>query len=168
MAQQYGGGFYWAGGGAEAHYGETGAGFAPLWTSYFGFQLICGANPCKNGRAQINVEQADLFVQETVGPALLSPDGLWQSSGWIRGDWSLHFGGDSPSGVCGMVAAINGQSVASSSSAQNLSVWHQCSAPAVLQTIHTSQFADGASQLTLGAWDAAGLSRGLRQDAAYR
>ena len=114
--EQYGGGFYWAGGGAEARSGETSAGFAPLWTSYFGFQLICGASHLQERRREINVDQADLFVQETVGPALLSPDGLWQSSGWIRGDWSLHFGGDSPSGLCGMVAAINGQSVASSSS----------------------------------------------------
>jgi hypothetical protein len=155
--QQFGGGFYWSGGGAEVHSRQTSAGFAPLWSSYFGFQLICGANPCKNV-AEINVDQADLFVQETVGPALLGA-GLWQSSGWIRGDWSLHFGGDSPSGLCGMSAAIDGQTVASSSSAaRNQAVWHQCSAPAVLQTIHTAQFANGARRLTLGAWDAAGLT----------
>ena len=66
----YGGGFYWAGGGAETHDGEPGPGFAPLWSSYFGFQLVCGANPCRSGDSQIDVGEADLFVQETVGPAL--------------------------------------------------------------------------------------------------
>ena len=105
----------------------------------------------------VEVKQVDLFVEETVGPALVSPDGLWQSQGWIRGDWNLHFGGDSPSGLCGMAATINGQSVASSSSGQNVSVWHQCSAPAISQTIHTSQYGNGRLALTLGGWDAAGL-----------
>ena len=47
--QQYGGGFYWAGGGAETHDEQTSAGFAPLWTSYFGFHVICGHAPtCDN------------------------------------------------------------------------------------------------------------------------
>ena len=109
----YGGGFYWAGGGAETHDGEQGAGFGPFWSSYFGFQLICGANPCRSGTSQFDVGEADLYVQETVGPSLVSPDGLWQSSGWIRGDWNLHFWGDSPSGLCAVGATINGQSVAS-------------------------------------------------------
>ena len=155
--EQYGGGFYWAGGGAETHDGEPGPGFAPLWSSYFGFQLICGANPCKSGLSQIDVGEADLFVQETVGPTLVSPDGLWQSQGWIRGDWNLHFWGDSPSGLCALGATISGQSVASVGSGQNPSVWHQCSAPAISQTIHTWQYGAGAMPLTLGAWDAAGV-----------
>ena len=110
----YGGGFYWAGGGAETHDNEQGAGFT-FWSSYFGFQLICGANPCRSGVSQLDVGEADLYVQETVGPTLVSPDGLWQSSGWIRGDWNLHFWGDSPSGLCALGATINGQSVASAS-----------------------------------------------------
>ena len=152
----YGGGFYWAGGGAGTHDAEQGAGFT-FWSSYFGFQLVCGANPCKSGLSQIDVGQADLFVQETVGPSLVSPDGLWQSSGWIRGDWSLHFWGDSPSGLCGLAATVNGQSVASVSSGQNPAVWHQCSAPGISQTIHTWQYGSGRMPLTLSGWDAAGL-----------
>jgi hypothetical protein len=153
----YGGGFYWAGGGAQTHDGESGAGFGPLWSSYFGFQLVCGANPCRSGTSQLDVGEADLYVQETVGPGLVSPDGLWQSSGWIRGDWNLHFWGDSPSGLCSVNATSNGQSVASVGSGQNPSVWHQCNAPAISQTIHTWQDGNGAMPLTLGAWDAAGV-----------
>ena len=153
----YGGGFYWAGGGAQTHDGESGVGFGPIWSSYFGFQLVCGANPCRSETSQLDVGEADLYVQETVGPALVSPDGLWQSSGWIRGDWNLHFWGDSPSGLCAVGATINGQSVASVGSGQNPSVWHQCTAPAISQTIHTWQDGSGAMPLTLGAWDAAGV-----------
>jgi hypothetical protein len=153
----YGGGFYWAGGGAQTNDGESGVGFGPFWSSYFGFQLVCGANPCRSGTSQLDVGEADLYVQETIGPALVAPDGLWQSSGWIRGDWNLHFWGDSPSGLCAVSATIAGQSVASAGSGQNPSVWHQCNAPAITQTIHTGQNGSGATQLTLGAWDAAGV-----------
>ena len=56
-----------------------------------------------------------------------------------------------------MGATINGQSVASSSSGQNPAVWHQCSAPAISQTIRTSQYGQGRIPLTLSGWDAAGL-----------
>ena len=157
----YGGGFYWAGGGAETYDGEAAAGFGPLWSSYFGFQLKCGASPCRSGTSQLDVGEADLYVQETVGPALVSPDGLWQSSGWIRGDWNLHFWGDSPSGLCGLSGSISGQAVASASSGQNTAVWHQCSAPAILQTIHTWQYGQGPMSLNLSAYDAAGDQTGI-------
>ena len=33
--QQYGGGFYWAGGGAGVQDLQSSAGFAPLWSKYF-------------------------------------------------------------------------------------------------------------------------------------
>ena len=159
----YGGGFYWAGGGVETHDGQTSAGIAPLWTSYFGFHVICGHAPrCTNlGGNFIAVADIYLYVQETSGPWLAAPDGLWQSSGWIRGDWNLHFYGDSPSGLCTVASAINGQATATAhSSGQNQSVWHQCSSPAISQTIHTWQYGNGAMPLTLAAWDAAGLSAG--------
>ena len=156
--QQYGGGYYWAGGGAGARDLESSAGFAPLWSKYFGWQLICGHSPsCVTNYNWLSVAEIALYVQETVGPTLVSPDGLWQSSGWVRGDWNLHFYGDSPSGLCALGATINNQSVASSGSAQNPSVWHQCTAAGISQTIHTWQDGQGAMPLTLGAWDAAGI-----------
>ena len=151
----YGGGFYWAGGGAGTADSQTSIGVGPFFSSYFGFQLICGVNPCTTGISSLTVAEITLYVQETTGPTLVSPDGLWQSSGWVRGDWTLHFYGDSPSGLCGMGATINGQTVASSSSSQDPSVWHQCAAPAVSQTIHTWQDGQGPMSLTLGASDAA-------------
>jgi hypothetical protein len=154
---QYGGGFYWAGGGAQTHDGETSAGFGPFVSSYLGFQLVCGVSPCTSGTSQLDVGEINLYVRETVGPSLTAPDGLWQAPGWVRGDWTLHFFGDSPSGLCSLSATIDGQPAASSASGRDTSVWHECSAPAVVQTIHTGQFGQGALSLTLVASDAAGI-----------
>ena len=154
---QCGGGFYWAGGGAETHDGESSAGFGPFVSSYFGFQLVCGVTTCTSATSNLDVGEINLYVRETAGPALTAPDGLWQAPGWIRGDWTLHFYGDSPSGLCGLAATINGQPAGSSGSGRYDWVWHQCSAPAVDQTIHTGPFGQGALPLTLSAYDAAGV-----------
>jgi len=154
----YGGGFYWAGGESQAHDNESSVGFAPIWSNYFGWQVVCGVNPCRTSDNLLAVGDIALYVRETVGPVLASPDGLWQSSGWVRGDWTLHFYGDSPSGLCWLGAAINGETVASSyGQPQDTSVWHQCDAPGLSQTIQTQQDEQGAMPLTLSTSDAAGL-----------
>ena len=67
----------------------------------------------------MDVGGVDLTVNEVAGPWLAAPSGLWQAPGWVRGDVVLGFYGDSPSGVCGLGATINGQIVASSNSARN-------------------------------------------------
>src|SRR5450755_3166660 len=155
--QQYGGGFYWAGGGASTQDLQTTAAFSNLSSSYFGWQVICGANPCTSNYNWISVAEVALDVRETVGPTLVAPDGLWQASGWVRGDWTLHYYGDSPSGLCSLSASLNGQAVPGSSSTANASVWHQCAAPSVSATVHTANYGQGAVPLTLGATDAAGV-----------
>ena len=91
------------------------------------------------------------------GPWLAAPSGLWQAPGWVRGDVTLGFYGDSPSGVCGLGATINGQIVANSNSARNQTIWHQCSAPAISQTIHTIDYGQGSMPLTISGLDAAGV-----------
>lgn len=155
--EQYGGGFYWASGGASLYDGETSAGFGPFFSSYFGVQVICGNSPsCSHGNSYIGLSDIALYVQETSGPTLSSPDGLWQSTGWVRGDWTLHIYGDSPSGLCDIGGTINRLTVANSGSGQDQSVWHQCDAPVVDTTIHTWQYGDGSMPLMLSAWDAAG------------
>lgn len=164
----WGGGFYWAGGGVSTFDGETGwssgttSGPHFTWpsggTPYFGWQVVCGASPCSNGGYQwLSVELLELNMQETSGPYLVSPDGLWQTTGWIRGSWPLHFYGDSPSGLCDMTATLNGQTAATSSSGRNSAVWHQCGAPAVSQPVNTAQYGQGMLPLTISADDAAGL-----------
>jgi len=164
----WGGGFYWQGGtaGVPTFDGETSWSSAYTgsptfsWpaggTPYFGWQVVCGFSQCSNGGDQwLSLELLEVHVTETVGPALAAPDGLWQSSGWIRGTWPLHYGADSPSGVCQLSASLNGQALPGSSSAHSPALWHQCAAPAVDTPIDTSQFGNGSENLSLSALDAA-------------
>ena len=162
----WGGGFFWQGGssGVDTRDGESGWSSAYAgsftWpsggTPYFGWQVVCGASTCSNGGNQwLSVELLELGVAETRGPFIVSPDGLWQSSGWIRGDWAIHYGADSPSGVCALSASLNGGVLPGSTASKDLAVWHQCAAPSVDATVDTSQFGQGALPLVLSAADAA-------------
>jgi hypothetical protein len=167
----YGGGFFWAGGGAQINDSNNSSGFGAsgLSTNHVGFQLVCGANPCSGvlGHADLAVRDIGLQVQETEGPWLSAPSGLWQSSGWIRSAWPLQFTGDSPSGVCGLAATLNGQLVVLKGFPQNDTTWHQCNAAGLggaSVTVDTSKFPDGQNSLTLHGTDAAGLST---VDASY-
>lgn len=166
----WGGGFYWSGGsgGVSTFDGESGwsSGYTGSpsfsWPSggspYFGWQVVCGVSSCSNGGDQwLSVELMELNMQETSGPYLVSPDGLWQASGWIRGAWTLHFYGDSPSGLCSLAADLNGQAIPGSSSTPDPALWHQCSAPAVDDVVNTAQYGQGALPLTLTASDAANV-----------
>ncbi|HZE16881.1 MAG TPA: hypothetical protein VE197_14920, partial [Mycobacterium sp.] len=130
-----------------------------LDSSYFGFQVVCGLNTCDGTAhpAQLTVESISLFATETQGPWLVAPDGLWQAPGWVRGTWPLHFYGDSPSGICSLSASINGQPLQGSSSLVNPTVWHQCAAPAVDDSVNTAAYGQGAIPLTIHGSDAAGV-----------
>jgi hypothetical protein len=166
----WGGGFFWSGGSSNVNTfdGESGwssqttSGPSFTWptggTPYFGWQVVCGISSCSNGGYNwLSVELLELNVQETSGPQL-SASGLWDASGWIRGTWTLQSSGDSPSGVCNLLATLGGQSLPGSTSAPNPAVWHQCAAPALNDAVDTSQFGDGSAQLVLGATDAANES----------
>jgi hypothetical protein len=155
----WGGGFYYAGGNSTTHNNETSYAVSGLNSSYFGFKVICGWSTCNGSTnpAQLTVESMNLIATETQGPSLTAPDGLWQASGWARGSWPLHFFGDSPSGLCSLTASLNGQAIPGTSSPADQSVWHQCSAPAVNQTIQTGDYGQGAVPLTIAATDAAGV-----------
>lgn len=164
----WGGGFFWQGGsgGVSTFDGESGWSSSytgpPSYTwpaggtPYFGWQVVCGASPCSNGGSQwLSIELLELHVTETAGPTLVSPDGLWQSSGWIRGTWTLHYGGDSPSGLCQLSGSLNGRALPGSSSARDSAVWHQCAAPTVDAPVDTSQYGNGPETLTLSTVDGA-------------
>lgn len=157
----WGGGFYWQGGSAQSYNSTFGFGTF-FYSHYFGFQLICGWSVCDppDHSAQITVQSINLDAQETQGPWIGSPDGLWQAQGWVRGAWPLHFYGDSPSGLCSLSATLNGQPVAgaTSVSAQVTNAWHQCAAPGVAPTVSTWTYGQGPIPLTLDTTDAAGLS----------
>ena len=156
----WGGGFYWVGGGAQTHDNEPTFASPPMNSSYFGFQIVCGASTCDGSvnPAQLTVESVNLQATESQGPALAASTGLWQSRGWVRGNWPLTFSGDSPSGVCAFYATVNTSLLTGPTSPQNPTVWHQCAAPAFAQTISTSAYGQGPVALTLAAIDAAGVA----------
>ncbi len=169
----WGGGFFWQGGsgGVSTTDGESGWSSAYTgtpkfsWpsggTPYFGWRVFCTHSPCtNNGTEWLSVELLELGIKETVQPTLSAPDGLWTASGWVRGTWPLHYSGDSPSGVCALLAALDGTTLPSSSSKRDPSLWHQCSAPAVDAPVDTASYGQGAATLALGATDAAGNKSG--------
>lgn len=158
----YGGGFYWAGGGAGTNDqtpSSQGMTFASP-SGYFGMQLVCGKGTC-TAPAQLDVGSFALYVRETSGPTFNSPSGLWQTTGWIMGVWPFVLSGDSPSGLCSLSASLNGQLINTTTSGQDVSSWHQCAAPPISQSVDTSRYSQGAVALTLSASDAAGVPASL-------
>lgn len=156
----WGGGFYWAGGGAQVFDTTNQFNVSGLGSSYFGFQIVCGLSKCDGTKetGQVTVYSVNLYATETQGPWLSAPSGLWQASGWVRGTWPLRYSGDSPSGICSLSASINGLSIPGTSSLVNSSVWHQCAAPTVSDSIQTGDYGQGPVPLTIQGTDAAGVS----------
>jgi hypothetical protein len=151
--------FYWDSGSTRIGNGFNGQfGWGGLSSSSLGFQIRCAATTC-NAISDLQVNDIALQVHETPGPWLIAPDGLWQASGWVRQDWTLHFYGDSPSGLCSLSASVNGQPVpGGSGSTQDPTWWHQCAAGPYSQTVHTPDFGQGPVALTIRGTDAAGVS----------
>lgn len=158
----YGGGFYWAGGGAQTNdqtQGTKGMIFSSP-SGYFGMQLVCGRGSCTQP-ALLAVQAFSLYVRETSGPGFSAPSGLWQTTGWIRGTWPFVASGDSPSGLCSLSGTLNGQLIDTTTSPQNVSTWHQCAAPPINQSVNTSRYGQGGLALTLSASDAAAVPASL-------
>jgi hypothetical protein len=165
----WGGGLTWKGGSGgvstfdgESSWSSTSGGPRFNWprggTRHFGWRVVCRASRCHGGNQWLSVELLELRVREARGPVIVARDGLWQARGWIRGQWRLHFYGDSPTGLCGMSASLNGKPGPGTVSGQDAAVWHQCAAAPVDQTVDTSQYGQGVMPLTLRAIDAAGES----------
>jgi hypothetical protein len=159
----YGGDFYWTGGSSNIVPGEGNAVFSGLESSDFGFQIVCGKSSCSgpNYDAYVNVSGVVLTVHETNGPYLTAPSGLWQSTGWIRGEWTLAFSGDSPSGMCSLTASLASQALPGTSSNRTSWEWHQCDAAAVDDPVDTAGYPQGSQVLQIGGTDAAGLPAAL-------
>ncbi|MGH3263852.1 MAG: hypothetical protein ACRDNS_17885 [Trebonia sp.] len=127
----WGGGFYWAGGGVETN-DQTNQNPNVAMTfaapsGYWGLQMICGRTTCSQP-GELAVQSVTLDVREAVPPDFAAT-GLWQASWWVRGTWPFFAWSDSPSGVCDISATLGGLPIASTSSATHLSyVYHQCAA----------------------------------------
>jgi hypothetical protein len=160
--EDYGGGFYWAGGGTGTndHSPSTMGMLFPSPSTYFGMQLVCGKGTCTQ-QAGLTVGAFSLYVRETSGPGFSAPSGLWQTTGWIRGTWPFVASGDSPSGLCSLSATLNGQLIDTTTSPQDVSTWHQCAAPAISQSVDTTRYGQGGLPLMLSASDAAAVPASL-------
>jgi len=127
-----------------------------------GWFISCGWSSC-NRPAVLDVGGVALTVNEDRGPTLTALGPLWYTPGWIRDKWTVAFVGDSPSGVCGLYASLNGQSLTlgpSSTVPRNTGTWHQCSGATANETIQTADYGAGPMPLTIGACDAAGACTG--------
>lgn len=154
----YGGGFYWSGGGVSVGRRtpiDMGMAFSSP-SRYFGMQIVCGKPTCGGG--WLRTTAFSLYVRETIGPTFYALTGLWQSRGWVRGTWPFLAWGDSPSGLCSLSATLNRQLINTSTSQRDVSRWHECAAPPISQPVITGRYGQGAVRPTLSGWDAAALT----------
>jgi hypothetical protein len=142
---QYGGDFYWQGGSSQITPTETGATLGPFSSHDFGILMVCGKASCTaaDGVGNMFIGPVELSVGETSGPWLSSPAGLWQSKGWVRGTWNLGFWGNSPSGLCGLVANFGDLPLPGSNSVRDPAAWRQCTAGPVNDSVVTEGYAQG-------------------------
>jgi len=129
---------------------------------YFGFQISCiTKNGCSlYGKQQLlAVKAIELTGQDNTPPSVQAHgyENLWyESSRWVRGQWPISFQATDDSGVCGMRAIVDGQSIQGPTAAANQSSWTQCPTPQTMnQNIDTASYPNGAMSLLLSAADAA-------------
>lgn len=128
---------------------------------YFGFQATCvESGGCEiYGKTELlDVSGIELFAQDTTPPSVvaLGSDNLWyQTSQWVRGPWPISFQAADDSGICGMRAIVDGQSIQGPTAVPNQSSWTQCPTPQTMdQSIDTASYPDGPLTLQLSAADA--------------
>lgn len=155
----WGGGFYWQGGGAQTYQGQIGYSSPPLFSSYFGWQIICGWSTCNgvNKPGEISILGLEIEAAEGSGPTVsVTPGSLGAASGWVRGTWPIAFSADGPTGACQLSASLGGASVSQPlNEPQSQVTWHQCPAGSFSQGFNTAAVASGAAvPLVMWARDA--------------
>jgi hypothetical protein len=157
----WGGGFYWQGGGATAFQGETAYSSPALFSSYFGWQIVCGWSTCDGATkpGEISVLGLEIEAAEGSGPSVsTTPGSLGAASGWVRGSWPVAFSANGPSGACQLAATLGGLSVSQPvNEPQSQTTWHQCPAGIFSQSFNTASVGSAGS-VPLGMW---------ARDAAY-
>jgi hypothetical protein len=156
----WGGGFYYQGGGAQAYPGEIGYSSPPLFSSYFGWQIICGWSKCDGSSkpGEMSVLGLEIEAAEGSGPSVSTAAGsLGAASGWVRSSWPIAFSADGPSGACQLAATLGGLSVSQPvNEPQSQTTWHQCPAGSFSQSFNTASVGSGSSvPLVMWARDAA-------------
>src|SRR5581483_11299574 len=155
---EFGGGFYWKGGGATVHSTESGYSSPTFSSPYVGWQMVCGQRSCPDDVSALYVYQIQLQATENSGPGMSAPAGLWASNGWVRGNWPVSMYVSDPSGVCDAQAILNGRLIADAPAGKDQTAWQQCPNNPYLQTINTAEYGAGPLPLTLKATNAADVS----------
>ena len=156
----WGGGFYWQGGGAQAHPGEVRYRSPPLLSRYFGWQIVCGWSTCNGSKnpGEISILGLELEAAEASGPTIgVAPSSLGATSGWVRGTWPIAFSADGPTGACQLAASLGGTAVSQPlNEPQRQITWHQCPVGSFSQSVNTAAIATAPSvPLVMWARDAA-------------
>ncbi len=156
----YGGDFYWQNGHSNpilVSWDRYGAG--GLSSQYLGWTMICGWKSCPAQNQYIDVFQIHVYATEDTGPNVIATTPLWYQRGWIRSTWLLGFTSRDSSGVCNERAFLGGQLLQGPVSQLNHTHWDQCaSEPPFGANVRTSDYPNGALQLVLQAYNAAGVA----------
>jgi hypothetical protein len=127
---------------------------------WFGFQVICSSSLCSNPPGQLlNVSGVQLEGVDTTPPGLvaLGEGNLWyEGSRYVRGAWPTSFQASDETGICGMQATVDGQTIPGPSDpSPNQHSWTQCPDPETMDlSIDTASYPDGPLSLSLAARDA--------------
>lgn len=130
---QWGGGAYWAGGGRSWAAGQTSETDGPFASSYWGWQMICGAGGGCTANAGIALNGVVLTGAENHGPSLAavgSGNLFYQGSHYVWNPpghpYPIPMSTSDPSGVCRIDAIANGNAIPGPAASQDTSQWHQC------------------------------------------
>jgi hypothetical protein len=172
----WGGGSFWANGGNRWSFGMQNPFYeGPFNSSYYGFQVVCGASSCPGG-GNISVGSLNVWVSESTGPAISAPgsNNLWNQSG--RYVWNppadsfpLSLVGSDVSGVCSLSALVDSVALNGPSWSPVTTSFQQCPeptwTPAQGAQVDTRSFVPTAGPLpvVISATNAAGVISQLSQ-----
>jgi hypothetical protein len=129
----WGGGAYWAGGGHAWRTGDGAEIDSGFFSTYWGWQMVCGSSSGCNQNAGIALNSVVLTGVEAQGPSL-TPTGsnnlLSQSSHYVWNPvgepYPISVSTSDPSGVCQVQAVADGKVIPGPSAPHDTSQWHQC------------------------------------------
>jgi hypothetical protein len=126
----------------------------------FGWSIQCRSpSGCSNNGDLIQVGDVRIEAQETQGPTMSAPTGLWASSAYVWGNWTVAVTANGPSGVCDLSASLDGQALpGATSGTPNQAVWDQCGPARFSQTVDIANgtYGEGGVPLVFTDQDAAG------------
>ncbi len=131
-------------------------------SNWFGWGATCTNSTCwsqASGRI-LGVQGIRLTAEENTGPALdaVPASNLWYQSAWVRGSWPVTLNASDPSGVCWLLAAMDGKLVGSwSDPSPDTSRFVQCHGSQLPGQLNTTSYSDGQHTLGYGAYNAAGV-----------